>query len=205
MAAARQLTEQGKERKQQLLDAAVGLFAERGYAATRIADICTAAGVAKGLFYWYFETKEALFIELVRSMRTRLRRAQGAAIDPTADALTRIRQGAVASVQFLSEHMAFFSLLEMEAREQNLADVLRDGSRIHVDDVLVMMKEAQSEGLVPEHFDPTLLALGVHGAVAQYCHFHRTGRIQCGVEELSQFVADWVVRAVAGEPLPRGA
>ena len=97
MAGPRQLTEQGKERKQQLLDAAAALFAERGYANTRIADICTAAGVAKGLFYWYFETKEALFIELVRSMRTRLRRAQAAASDPEADALTRMRQGAVAS------------------------------------------------------------------------------------------------------------
>jgi AcrR family transcriptional regulator len=199
MAGPRQLTEQGKERKQQLLDAAAALFAERGYANTRIADICTNAGVAKGLFYWYFETKEALFIELVRSMRTRLRRAQAAASDPEADALTRMRQGAVASVRFLAEHMAFFSLLEMEAREQNLAEVLREGSRIHVDDVLVMVTQAQREGLVPEHLDPTLLALGVHGAVAQFCHFHRTGRVTCDVDELGEFVADWVVRAMAGE------
>jgi AcrR family transcriptional regulator len=199
VAAERQLTEQGRERKQQILDAAAALFAERGYATTRIADICTAAGVAKGLFYWYFETKEALFIELVRSMRNRLRRAQGAAIDPAADALTRMRQGAVASVRFMAEHMAFFSLLEMEAREHDLAEVLREGSRIHVGDVLVMVVEAQRDGLVPEHLDPNLLALGIHGAVGQFCHFHRTGRLTCTVDELAEFVADWVVRAVAGE------
>ena len=62
-------TDQGLERKQQLLDAAEVLFAEHGYAQTRIADICAAAGVAKGLFYWYFPTKESLFAELVRTMR----------------------------------------------------------------------------------------------------------------------------------------
>ena len=50
----RHLTSQGAERKQQLLDAAARLFAEQGYAATRVADIVEAAGVAKGLFYWYF-------------------------------------------------------------------------------------------------------------------------------------------------------
>lgn len=199
MAAERQLTEQGRERKQQLLDAAAALFAERGYANTRIADICTAAGVAKGLFYWYFETKEALFIELVRSMRTRLRRAQGAAIDPSADALTRMRQGAVASVHFMAEHMAFFSLLEVEARDQKLADVLREGSRIHVGDVLLMVEAAQQEGLVPDHLDASLLALGVHGSVSHFCHHLRTGRVTCSVDELAEFVADWVVRAVAGE------
>src|SRR5262249_32593624 len=92
-AKARRLTEQGRERKPQLLDAASALVETRGYAATRIADICQAAGVAKGLFYWYFETKEQLFAELVRTMRQQLRRAQGAAMDPDADPVTRIRQG----------------------------------------------------------------------------------------------------------------
>src|ERR1041385_8115863 len=49
MSDTRQLTAQGLERKQQLLDHAARLFAERGYADTRIVDICKAAGVAKGL------------------------------------------------------------------------------------------------------------------------------------------------------------
>ena len=90
----RQLTEQGRERKQQLVDAAAALFAERGYGATRISDICARAGVAKGLFYWYFPTKLDLFSELVRTMRHRLRKAQGDAMDPSADPLTRIRRHA---------------------------------------------------------------------------------------------------------------
>ncbi|HYN31295.1 MAG TPA: helix-turn-helix domain-containing protein, partial [Ilumatobacteraceae bacterium] len=103
----RQHTEHGLERKQQLLDAAAELFADRGYAATRVVDICAAAGVAKGLFYWYFPTKGALFAELVRTMRLRLRRAQGAALDPTADAVTRIANGAEASVRFMADHAAY--------------------------------------------------------------------------------------------------
>ena len=58
-------TEQGIERKQQLLAAAAALFSSKGYASTRIARACAAAGVAKGLVYWYFPTKEELFAELV--------------------------------------------------------------------------------------------------------------------------------------------
>ena len=85
----RRHTEHGRERKQQLVDAAAELFAANGYAATRIQDICRRAGVAKGLFYWYFPTKQELFAELVRSMRLRLRKAQAAAMDPDADPLTR--------------------------------------------------------------------------------------------------------------------
>src|SRR5262245_45975988 len=108
----RRLTTQGQERKQQLLDCAAQLFAERGYADTRVIDICKGAGVAKGLFYWYFENKDQLFKELAEGIRFRLRKCQADAIDLDADPLTRIRQGAEASVQFMSDHARFFSLLE---------------------------------------------------------------------------------------------
>src|SRR6185436_8823808 len=88
----RRLTDQGRERKQQLVDQAAVLFEERGYADTRVVDICAGAGVAKGLFYWYFENKEALFAELVRSMRAQLATTRAESIDPAADPLTQLRQ-----------------------------------------------------------------------------------------------------------------
>src|SRR5688572_26674638 len=110
MTSTRQLTAQGLERKQQLFDAAAQLFAEQGYSQTRVVDIVDAAGVAKGLFYWYFENKEALFRELAADIRQRLRRTQRRAMDRHAPALTRLAQGTVASVRFMSEHAPFFSL-----------------------------------------------------------------------------------------------
>lgn len=45
----------------ELLAAALDLFVERGYAATRLDDVAARAGVTKGTLYLYFENKEALF------------------------------------------------------------------------------------------------------------------------------------------------
>jgi AcrR family transcriptional regulator len=196
MDADRRLTAQGLERKQQLLDRAAELFAERGYAETRVIDIVHAAGVAKGLFYWYFENKEALFAELVRSMRLRLRTAQGEAMDPDARALLRIHQGTEASVRFMAQHRAYFALLEVEQRSNSLAAVLREGTEIHAADTARLVKEAQAEGDIPEDRDAQLLALGVVGAVAHFSHFHRSGRIEMDVDELARFVGDWVTSAL---------
>jgi AcrR family transcriptional regulator len=193
---ARRLTDQGKERKQQLLDQAAVLFAERGYADTRVIDICAAAGVAKGLFYWYFENKEALFAELVRSMRVRLRAAQAAAIDRDADPLTRIRQGTEASVRFMAQHRAYFALLEVEQRPDGLPGLLREGTDVHTADTALLVKEAQAAGQVSEDRDPQLVALGVVGAVAHFSHFHRSGRVEMDVDELARFVGDWVTAAL---------
>jgi AcrR family transcriptional regulator len=53
-------------RPQELLAAALDLFVERGYAATRLDDVAAKAGVSKGTLYLYFANKEELFKAMVR-------------------------------------------------------------------------------------------------------------------------------------------
>ncbi|MEO6317217.1 MAG: TetR/AcrR family transcriptional regulator [Acidimicrobiales bacterium] len=192
----RRLTAQGLERKQQLLDRAAELFAERGYAETRVIDIVRAAGVAKGLFYWYFENKEALFEELAGSIRLSLRREQGAALDAGAPPLVNLYRGTDASVHFMAEHAHFFSLLEVEGR--NFTQALRRGTQQHISDMVGIIEAGQADGTIREE-DPTLLALGVVGSVGHFSHFHRTGRLTVTLDDLGPFVARYVVHSVAAD------
>jgi AcrR family transcriptional regulator len=55
-----------EERPQQILDAAMTVFADCGIAAAKLEDIAASAGVSKGTIYLYFESKEELFREVVR-------------------------------------------------------------------------------------------------------------------------------------------
>lgn len=52
----------------EILEAALAVFAEKGFAASRMTDIATRAHVSKGTIYLYFESKEAVFRALVREM-----------------------------------------------------------------------------------------------------------------------------------------
>lgn len=55
-----------ESRPAELVAAALDLFVERGYAATRLDEVATRAGVSKGTLYLYFESKEDLFKAVVR-------------------------------------------------------------------------------------------------------------------------------------------
>lgn len=53
-------------RPQELTAAALSLFVEKGFAATRLDEIAARAGVSKGTLYLYFDSKEALFLAVIR-------------------------------------------------------------------------------------------------------------------------------------------
>jgi AcrR family transcriptional regulator len=63
----RRWTRRKEERPAELMAAALDLFVERGYAATRLDDVAARAGVSKGTLYLYFSSKEELFKAVIRS------------------------------------------------------------------------------------------------------------------------------------------
>lgn len=67
---------QRSARRSEVLKCALEVFAEKGYHASTISDIISRAGIARGTFYIYFESKRAIFEELLESYLQRI----GAAI-----------------------------------------------------------------------------------------------------------------------------
>src|SRR5579859_2577292 len=60
------------DKRERILDAAVRVFASRGFHATRVSDVASAAGVADGTIYLYFKSKDALLVSLFESRVERL-------------------------------------------------------------------------------------------------------------------------------------
>jgi AcrR family transcriptional regulator len=80
-------------RPQEILDAALEVFAERGFAAARLDDVAARAGVTKGTVYLYFDSKEELFKAVVRqSLLPNLAAAEAFASKAEATASDLLRQ-----------------------------------------------------------------------------------------------------------------
>jgi TetR/AcrR family transcriptional regulator len=51
--------------RERLLETAIGMFAEKGYAGTSVREIVEQAGVSKPVLYYYFNSKEGLFLAIL--------------------------------------------------------------------------------------------------------------------------------------------
>ncbi|MFD8998285.1 TetR/AcrR family transcriptional regulator [Streptomyces abikoensis] len=103
-------------RERQMLDAAVEVFARRGYRAASMDEIAELAGASKPLVYLYLNSKEDLFGACVRREAEALKAAVRAAIEPDASADDRLWHGLRAFFTHTAEHPDGWAVLSCQAR-----------------------------------------------------------------------------------------
>ncbi|MGA2520870.1 MAG: TetR/AcrR family transcriptional regulator [Acidimicrobiales bacterium] len=98
-------------RRQQLLDVALTLFAQRGFNPTTMDDIAEAAGVTKPLLYQHFLSKRALYLELVDTVADTMLEAIGKAAAAAVGPRQQVEGGFAAYFHLVVTHADAFRLL----------------------------------------------------------------------------------------------
>jgi AcrR family transcriptional regulator len=162
----RRLTSRGRRRRQELLDYAAERFAAQGYHPTSVTDITEGLGVGKGVFYWYFESKEALFVQILLEAQRDLRRFQIQALGDEPDPVRRIEQGIRATMIWLHDNRGLLSLLEFARTEDTFAPLIRQGEESAIAYTLPHVKAAITAGLLRKE-DPAVIAQAILGVTQQ--------------------------------------
>lgn len=167
----RAVSEADKEqRRRQLLTAARRVFAERGFEATTMADVSRAAGLSYGVAYWYFESKEALFLALLEAEEEALRARLAGALD--APEVVDLASGLAAAVTALfvafdeDRHAARLLFRDRHTLGDEYARRLTAVNRRFVGELEWMLAEGQLRGEVRSG-PPRLLALAAAALVGQ--------------------------------------
>ena len=137
-------------------------FAENGFHPTSVAEIVEGLGVGKGVFYWYFDSKEELLRAILADAQLDLRRRQRAAIDAADTPLERIERGIRASIEWSLEHAELFRLVQFAATDERFSAGLAKGQRVAVRDASKQVADAMDAGAIPTA-DPEVLAHGMLG------------------------------------------
>ncbi len=157
------------------MDFAARRFAENGYHPTSVAEIVQGMGVGKGVFYWYFSSKEELFQEILKEAYTDLRRRQQQFVIESEDPVQRIEGGIRASMTWMAEHRHLIGLFQFAASEDRFAPSMRRGQDVSVADVVRHVKEGIVAGRIRD-VDPLALShaiLGVTNHLARVFIFER--------------------------------
>jgi TetR/AcrR family transcriptional regulator, cholesterol catabolism regulator len=161
----RRLTPRGRERRAQLMRYAAERFARNGYHPTSVAEVVEGLGVGKGVFYWYFGSKDELFREVLAEAQLELRRAQRRAIGDEPDPVRRIELGIRESMAWFEAHRDLFNLFQFAATDERFAPLLRRGQEVAFDDALRHVKEGIAEGRIRDG-DPEALTHAVLGVTS---------------------------------------
>jgi len=107
----RPLSKRGMDTRRRLLDAAESVFGELGYHDASVVKVAEAAGVATGTFYLYFDSKRAIFVELMRDLNRRIRHAMSEGAERGRTRLESELLGFDAYFRFTSEHRALYRII----------------------------------------------------------------------------------------------
>jgi len=107
----RPLSRRGLDTRRRVLDAAERVFGELGFHEASIVKVTEAAGVAHGTFYLYFDSKKAVFDELVRDLNRRVRHAMKEGSQAGTTRLESELLGFDAYFRFTAEHPALYRII----------------------------------------------------------------------------------------------
>jgi len=197
----------GADKRRQILDAAVKVFAHRGFHATRVSDIADEAGVAYGLVYHYFSSKDevldTLFLDRWNVLLDVIRET-----DSTDDS-ARDKLRAIASFIIDSyEH-------DPDVMKVIIVEVTRAANsfgRTHltkIREAYALMAEivatAQAEGEFRDDVTPQFAALAFYGAIEQVLTgwiFDMLPAEDGDHEQAKAFIVDTICDGLGREPAP---
>ncbi|MCO5315346.1 MAG: TetR/AcrR family transcriptional regulator [Solirubrobacterales bacterium] len=161
--------EAAPERRRQILDAAVRVFARQGFHSTRVADIADEADVAYGLVYHYFDSKEQVLNELFSQRWSLLIEA----IDEAGKSGSSPREKLGVVAGFIIDSYRY----DPDLMKVIIVEVTRAANsfgRTHLDEInaayariAAIVAEGQRSGTFREDIDPVFAAMAFYGAIEQ--------------------------------------
>jgi AcrR family transcriptional regulator len=176
----------GVDKRRQILDAAVRVFARRGFHASRVGDIAEEAGVAHGLLYHYFSSKDEVLQTLFRENWGELleRFEQVESADEPAD--EKLRGIVKILLRTWKNDPALVTVMVREVgRSAHLASQVDDiGKGFAV--IERVIAQGQVEGVFRDDLDARLASWVVYGGLEEILTGWVMGRLPDGDEEVAR-------------------
>lgn len=174
-----------EDKRRQLLDAAVRVFARKGFHASRVGDIAEEAGVAHGLLYHYFDSKDAVldavFAENWNVLLERIASVEGTD-EPAADQLRHIATIILRTWLHLPDVVRV--VIQEFGRSPELADRIGDLAQ-PIELFQRVIERGIARGEFREDIDPRVAATIVYGGIDELLTGWVLERLPAGEDDVA--------------------
>jgi AcrR family transcriptional regulator len=204
-------TAHGRRTRKLILDAAQRTFARRGYVNVGIEDIVTEAGVSRGTFYTYFESKISVFREVMDKVSTTSERIVShrlkteSQLDPIA-ALRAANRRYIEMYRADADIIAVIEQVSLSGIDDIAYEARMRQQRDAVERVARQIRRWQSQSFADPSVDPSLTAAALLSMTSDFCFWFFADKNQTkDTEAAAAAISDIWVRAVGlrRKPNPR--
>jgi TetR/AcrR family fatty acid metabolism transcriptional regulator len=189
------------DKPQQIIEAAVRVFARKGYYNSRVSDIAREAGIAAGTIYLYFKTKDDILVTLFRDKMAQFVSALGKAIAEEPDAVAKLRRLVFLHFQILEQNPALAEVVQVELRQGH--KFFRGASAHEVASYFALIESVLEEGMAKGRFRrrlPVKVATkSLFGAMDQVATSWVLGKRGYRLVDSAEAVADIFLKGLALE------
>ncbi len=162
------LTARGRRTRNALIHAAREVFDEQGFQEAKIADIPRRANMSYGTFYTYFDSKDAIFREVVNTATGELFLASRSGLGTGGSPVERIRAATTRYMASYARNAGVLRVIEEVAfRDPYFHNLLSEIRFLFVQRITAGIQRLQDEGLADATLDPELTAKVLGGMVEQ--------------------------------------
>ena len=189
---------QRQDKRARILEAAVRVFADRGFFNATVAEIARAAGVADGTIYLYFKGKDDLLLQLFEEKMAELLSSAQAALAEETDAPSRLRRFILHHFLAVEKNPELAAVLIVELRQS--AQALRPAEKArltaYLDVIAEVVRAGQDRGEIAQGISPSVVKRAIFGALDELAlGWLRSGR-RASLKKTAAEVAEWLVRGL---------
>ncbi|MBM3677680.1 MAG: TetR/AcrR family transcriptional regulator [Actinobacteria bacterium] len=166
-----------RRRRDEVLQVAAELFAEKGFEGTSTTDIADALGIKGGSIYYYIESKEALLFELMEDIYGLLLGALREILESDAETLDKLARLIDLHVVGMAEHRHRGALILNETRSLSAEHraVVDRYATAYEDGLAGVIAQGQREGVIDPELDAKLVTKALLGAGNWINRWYREG------------------------------
>jgi len=190
----------GGDKRERILDAAVRVFARKGFYLTRVSEVAKAAGVADGTIYLYFKSKDDLLVSLFEHRIERLLTYMDTELPRVASATYKLQRVIELQLGLLEGERDLAEVVTVILRQSTklMKEYAAPKFTAYFDAIAKVIAEGQASGELRADISPHLAARAIFGALDAITMTWALGKAEPGgLSRASGQVVELVLRGLS--------